>query len=93
VHTASLFRGEAPSSPVLFAWVRRAVSELQIPPGAIGRLATLCWLHHSLSHVQRRGSLDGLGKPPENTLHGTELVAPAWLSDPALGPNWRRWRD
>jgi hypothetical protein len=92
-HTASLFRGDAPSSPLLFAWVRRAANELQIPPDAVGRVATLCWLHHSLSHVQRRGSLGGVGMAAENTLHGTELVAPAWLSDPALGPNWSRWRD
>jgi hypothetical protein len=92
-HTASLFRGDAPFSPLLFAWVRRAVGELQIPPHAVGRLATLCWLHHSLSHVQRRGSLGRVGETAESTLHGTELVGPAWLSDPTLGPNWTRWQD
>lgn len=91
-HTASLFRGDAPSSSLLFAWVRRAATELQIPPEAVGRVATLCWLHHSLSHVERRGSLGRVAESAENTLHGTELVGPAWLSDPALGPNWSRWR-
>ena len=37
-----LFRGEAASSPELFRWTRTAVEALDIPPDAVGRLATLC---------------------------------------------------
>jgi hypothetical protein len=71
--------------------VRDAVTELEIPPGAVGALATLCWLHHGLSPLVRRDSLEGLGVADEPPLHGTELNAGVWLSDPALGVAWDRW--
>jgi hypothetical protein len=91
-HTTALFRGDTPSSEILFRWTRTAVRELEIPPETVGTLATLCWMHHSLSPVERRSSLDRLGSAAESRLHGTELNAPAWLADPALGPSWDRWR-
>jgi hypothetical protein len=91
LHTAALFRGETASSEILFRWVRAAVTELEIPPGAVGPLATLCWLHHGLSPVVRRNSLDGFGAAAELPLHGTELNAGVWLSDPALGAAWGTW--
>jgi len=92
VHTTALFRGEAASSEILFRWTRAAVSALAVPPETVGSLATLCWLHHSLSHVHRRDPLDRFAPTSHLRLHGTELVAPAWLADPVLGPNWDRWR-
>jgi hypothetical protein len=92
-HTTALFRGDTPSSEILFRWTRTAVRELEIPPETVGTLATLCWLHHSLSPVERRDSLDRLGSPAESHVHGTELNGPAWLADPALGANWDRWRS
>jgi hypothetical protein len=91
-HTVALFRGDAPSSEILFRWTRTAVREFGIPPEAVGALATLCWLHHSLSPVERRDSLDRLASGAEPSLHGTELTGLAWLRDPALGPSWARWR-
>jgi phosphotransferase family enzyme len=91
-HTTALFRGETASSEILFGWIRKAVAEFEIAPETVGALATLCWLHHSLSHVDRRDSLDRLAPRSESPLHGSELVGAAWLADPALGPGWDRWR-
>lgn len=92
-HTKALFRGDTPSSEILFRWTRNAVRELEIPPETVGTLATLCWLHHSLSPVERRDSLDRLGSAAESRFHGTELNGPAWLADPALGASWDRWQS
>jgi hypothetical protein len=92
LHTLRLFRGELPSSRHLFAWVRRAVEELALPPEAVGPVATLCWLHHSRSHLARGDALAAAGATGAASLHGTELVGGAWLADPALGPSWRAWQ-
>jgi hypothetical protein len=87
-----LFRGEAPSSSLLFGWTRRAVRAFRVPSAQVGPLATLCWLHHGLSHVRRAGSLARYSDearmqwPPE---HFPRI----WLEDPDLGPGWERWLD
>ncbi len=86
--TLALFRGESPRSPALFAWVRRAVTALRIPPRAVGPVATLCWLHHGLSADARGAAL--AGAPPAASGHLARLAAP-WLADPALGPGWSAW--
>lgn len=39
-----LFAGRAPSSPVLFGWVRRLVAAMRLPSQAVGALAALHWL-------------------------------------------------
>ena len=65
-----LFRGGAPSSPELFRWTRTAVEALEIPPDAVGRLATLCWLHHGLSREARSAALDRVAE-------GGETLTPA----------------
>ena len=90
---ARLFRGEAASSHELFRWTRTAVAALGIPSEAVGRLATLCWLHHGLSREARSAAVDRVA-------HGSRTLTPAadtyphvWLSDPALGSGWRRWMD
>jgi hypothetical protein len=93
VHTTRLFRGDLPSSAILFVWTRRCVEQLAIPPDAVGKIATLCWLHHSLSHVRRRATIDILARGATQPVHGTENVAAAWLDDPALGETWNRWRS
>jgi hypothetical protein len=87
-----LFAGEAPSSPLLFAWVRRAAESAGIPPDAVGAIATLCWLSHSLSAGVQNVDLAALtpGEPPR--LHGFEGMARAWMAHPALGPSWSSWR-
>jgi hypothetical protein len=89
---ARLFAGEAPSSPLLFSWVRRAVETAAVPPDAVGAVATLCWLSHSLSASAHNVDLATFtpGDPPR--MHGIEGIAAAWMAHPALGPSWRAWR-
>jgi hypothetical protein len=92
IHTTRLFRGDLASSSILFEWTRRGVEQLEIPSDAVGRIATLCWLHHSLSPVRRRAAIDVLARGAAQPVHGTENVAAAWLSEPGLGEDWDRWR-
>lgn len=92
-HFVRLFRGELPSSALLFRWTRRAVAKLHIPPSTVGSLATLCWLHHGLSDRDRRresaAHIPGSAQPD---LSFDELGR-LWLSEPGLGPGWSLWKD
>lgn len=90
---ARLFAGEASSSRALFALVRRAVAASAVPPEAIGAIATLCWLSHSLSTRSHNRDIAAFAPGEAPRLHGFEGVARAWLEHPALGPSWRMWRD
>jgi hypothetical protein len=90
--TAILFAGDAPSSDFLFAWVRRAVRALELPPEAVGPLATLCWLHHSLSGPSRDEVLTMHTPSERAAFHGLEAMAEAWLAHSELGVGWSRWR-
>lgn len=85
-------RGDAPSSPLLVALVRRAVESSGIRPAAVGAITTLCWLHHSLSGAARDDALAVHAPGEHQPLHGLEGVAEAWLADPALGTGWSCWR-
>jgi hypothetical protein len=88
---ARLFRGEAAASPELFRWTRTAVEALGIPSQVVGKIATLCWLHHGLSHVARSTAVDRLAGGGD-TLSPAAIAYPhVWLSDPALGSGWRSW--
>jgi hypothetical protein len=87
-----LFAGEAPSSPQLFSWVRRAAEAAAIPPEAVGPIATLCWLSHSLSAGVQNVDLAALTPRDPPRLHGFEGIARAWMAHPALGPGWSVWR-
>jgi hypothetical protein len=89
---ARLFAGEAPSSPLLFAWVRRAVDEAGVPPDAVGALVTLCWLSHGHALGAHNDDLAVFtpGDPPR--AHGIEGIGRAWLTHPALGSGWSVWR-
>jgi hypothetical protein len=89
---ARLFAGEAPSSPLLFSWVRRAVEAAAVPLDATGAVATLCWLSHSLSASAHNVDLAAFtpGDPPR--MHGLEGMARTWMAHPALGPSWSVWR-
>lgn len=91
-HALALLRGELVSSPVLFGWVRRAVDASRIPAEAVGPLATLCWLHHGLSHVKRLAPSESLDGSLAGRIPPVERIAPAWLQDPLLGTEWERWR-
>jgi thiamine kinase-like enzyme len=77
-----LFRGELPSSRLVFEWVRRAARESAIPPEALGHIATLLWLQKG--YRPWAGRHDG---PPEERPLKARL-AHAWLGDPALGTGW-----
>ena len=90
-YVARLYRGELPSSAILFAWTRRMVSTLRIPPHAVGPLAALCWMHHGMSHLSRQEAGNRF-QTDVSKLPRAERVAPLWLSDPALGTDWSCWR-
>jgi hypothetical protein len=87
-----LFAGDAPSSPLLFSWVRRAADEAGVPHDAVGAIAALCWLSHSLSAGDHNVDIAtwAPGDPPR--MHGFEGIARAWMAHPALGANWKVWR-
>jgi len=91
-HAVRLFRGELPSSRILFEWTRRAVASCGIPEKAVGTLAMLCFLHHGLSqrHRERTAKRHGSHGPIREMLW--PRLARRWLEDPALGPGWDRWR-
>ena len=83
-----LLRGEARFSPLLFETLRRAARALDLDNEVIGPLVSMCWMHHGLSHVDRRRALNEYGGtmtllPPAGRL------ARQWLDDPALGFGWR----
>ncbi len=86
-----LYRGELASSALLFAWTRRMVVTLGIPPHAVGPLAALCWMHHGVSHVSRQEA-GGRLQTDLSQVPRAERVAPLWLCDPALGAGWDCWR-
>ena len=87
-----LYRGEHPHSRRLFEWITRAVDATAVPHDAVGRIITLGWLHHGLSHFHRRAALEreqAIGYPSPPPL---ERLATVWLTTPGLGPGWDRWR-
>ena len=89
----SLYRGESRRSPFLFSWIRRVVEATGVPPDAVGAVVVLGWLHHGLSHVTRSEALareEALGYPSPPPIG---RLARLWLTEPGLGPGWRRWQD
>ena len=92
VGMARLFAGETPSSPLLFAWVRRAATAAAVPSEAVGPIATLCWLSHSLSAGVHNLDLAAWTPQDPPRVHGLEGMARAWMAHPALGPRWSAWR-
>jgi hypothetical protein len=87
-----LFAGGAPSSPLLFSWVRRGAEAAAVPSDAVAAITTLCWLSHSLSAGVQNLDLAALTPRDPPRLHGLEGMARAWMADPALGPSWSAWR-
>ena len=86
-----LLRGDSCRSPFLFGWVERAVRDLQIPREAVGPLVTLGWLHHGLSHRTRATALRRAGGGEPALPGPAGRLASIWLTDPALGVDWRAW--
>ncbi len=78
---------------MLFRWTRAAVERLSIPPESVGKLATLCWLHHGLSHRARGAAVDRHARGGETMTPAAASYAQAWLADPALGSGWSRWLE
>jgi len=92
VYVRALFRGETPSSTLLFEWLAAGAAAARIEPDQVEALATLCWLHHGLSYDTRSRAAEeyatGLPTPPA----AARSVAEVWLSDPELTPRWVAWR-
>jgi hypothetical protein len=87
-----LFAGEVSSSPLLFSWVRRAAEAAGVPSDAVGAIATLCWLSHSLSAGAHNVDIAAFTPRDPPRVHGLEGIARAWMAHPALGPGWSVWR-
>ena len=91
-HFERLFLGEAPSSELLFSWTRTMVEALELPPEAVGRIATLCWLQHGVASERRaEGTQDP--RPRAHVAYGVlRELAQRWLEHPGLGAGWSRWQ-
>ena len=90
---ARLFAGRAPSSHLLFAWVRCGADAAGVPLDAVAPITTLCWLSHSLSADDHNLDLAALTPRDPPRLHGLEGMARAWMADPDLGLSWSTWRE
>jgi Ser/Thr protein kinase RdoA (MazF antagonist) len=90
-HLVDVYLGRAPSSALLFAWIRRGVEALALDAGAVGALALTGWLHHGLSHVTRDEQVRSVGGEPADTSLPRRL-ARRWLDEPGLGPGWSAWQ-
>jgi len=92
-HNRRLFRGELPSSALLFKWLRRTVDALAIPAGSVAPIVTLCWLHHGLSGRARRTTA-AFHTPGDTAaqMADAERIARLWLRGDGLGPDWSAWQ-
>ena len=92
-HMQELWKGEAPSSPILYEWVRRGADSLGIRHDDVGPIVLLGWLHHGTSHIRRAdsGSSHGLVLDVGSTEPISLRAARIWLTDPGLGRDWRAW--
>ena len=91
-HFERLFLGEAPSSKLLFEWVRHMVGALALRAEAVGPIAMLCWLHHGLSGDRRAaGTSDASSRDYVGHTMFRDFAI-RWQRHPALGPGWERWR-
>jgi hypothetical protein len=88
-----LFRGELPSSAVLFSWTKRAVQALSVPAEAVGPLAGLCWLHHASSERKSHSALTKRGLSTDVPSRLMLSLPKLWFEEPGLGPDWNRWND
>jgi hypothetical protein len=90
-HFEALVTGRAPSSPVLFRWMRRFADAVGISSEAVGPLATLSWLDHGwLSARERQKAEAASGRRLDEAY--AERCVRTWLAHPELGPGWDSWR-
>jgi hypothetical protein len=87
-----IMRGESSASSVFFRWLDRGVAASDVPRSTVPMLATLCWLHHGLSHLPRRHAAERAEPGAAAVLSPIDRLAPLWLDDPALGLEWKAWR-
>lgn len=86
-----LFTGRAPSSPVLFGWLRDAAEALSLRPDAVASLVGLYWIQRSeLSRAERlrAESVSGTAVSPS----WLETTADRWFDHTDLGEGWSAWR-
>jgi hypothetical protein len=86
-HLVDLLRGQAPSSPVLFRWLRSLASELELPAESLGPLATLSWLGRAEVSRRERDRAEAVGGAPLDPSY-PERVAELWTSEEGLGRSW-----
>ena len=67
-------------------------TDFSVALGFVGPLVALCWMHHAQSPLERAVRLERHAGGAAQWMHGTELNAEAWLSDPALSTDWPVWR-
>jgi hypothetical protein len=92
-HNVRLFRGELPSSEILFRWLRSSAEALGIPKESVAPIVTLCWLHHGLSGGHRRATVDlHTAGEAGAALADAERIARLWLTADGLGPGWAAWQ-
>lgn len=86
-----LFSGRAPSSALLFGWLRDAAKALDLDGDAVAALIALYWIERSqLSKTERlrAESVAGDAIAPS----WLETIADRWFENPELGERWRSWQ-
>jgi hypothetical protein len=89
-HFVDVLTGAAPSSPVLFRWVRELAEALELPRESVGPLVTVNWLDRgrlSLAERRRAEALGGVSLEPAFA----ERAALEWVRNPGLGSGWSAW--
>src|SRR6266540_4153332 len=90
-HFVDVMTGRAPSSAVLFRWVRQLVDALGLTAEAVGPLVTANWLDRgSLSLAEHRRAEEVGGRQLDPSF--AERVSRTWVQHPELGPGWAAWR-
>jgi hypothetical protein len=92
-HTARLWRGDAPSSLILFEWMRRGAQAFGLRDEDVAPIVTLSWLHHGTSPARRAHLGDTHGVELEGPEPVALRAARIWLTEPSLGRSWTAWRS
>jgi hypothetical protein len=91
-HFVDVLTGRAPSSPILFGWVRRLVEAVNLPPESVATLVTLNWLGRAKLSKEETVRAEALGGVPLADSFA-ERASVAWLEHPELGLRWNAWRE
>ena len=92
-HAVRLFRGELPSSAVLFRWVREAVSASKLAPDSVAALVTGLWLAIGSHFLEAQERPPAVGSERHQALPPPARFAAIWLETPGLGLGWRSWLE